>query len=248
MNKLYLLILMLLSASAIQATVADTTLLQFDLNHFDNWTYHREGVVLDNSLISQNKVHLFTANNGDQYTLESPEFSSQGIDSLKVVIKYIILDEGFNPTKVAPRIEVLDCEGNVLRVVDIPVQPNVIQQNLETMVDVGGLPDATLLFSAPKAKEAEGVFPAVKSVKVWAVSTHILGDVNSDGKVDVSDVNIVINVMLGKNQDPQVKLWADLNDDGSVDVSDVNAVINIMLGKSLTNLAPMQFHIRGSNS
>ena len=235
MKKLYLLILMLLSASAIQATVADTTLLQFDLNHFDNWTYHREGVVLDYDLVAQNRVTLFTTVNGEKCTLESPEFSSQGIDSLKVLISYI-LDEEFNPTKVAPRIEVLDIEGNVLRVVDIPVQPAVIIQNLETMVDVAGLPDATLLFSAPKAKEAEGVFPAVKAIKVWAVSTggtpHVPGDVNGDGIVDVSDVNIVINVMLGKNQDPQVKLWADLNDDGSVDVSDVNAVINIMLGKA----------------
>lgn len=235
MKKLHLFIVMMLSAFALQAVAADTPLLQFDLNHFDGWTYHRHDVVLDHDLIAYNKVTLFTAASGEQYTLESPEFSSQGIDSLKVLISYI-LDEEFNPTKVAPRIEVLDIEGNVLRVVDIPVQPAVIIQNLETMVDVAGLPDATLLFSAPKAKEAEGVFPAVKAIKVWAVSTggtpHVPGDVNGDGIVDVSDVNIVINVMLGKNQDPQVKLWADLNDDGSVDVSDVNAVINIMLGKA----------------
>ncbi len=235
MKKIYLLISMVLAAITMQAGVAEDLLLQFDLNHFDNWTYHREGVVLDYDLVAQNRVTLFTTVNGEKCTLESPEFSSQGIDSLKVLISYI-LDEEFNPTKVAPRIEVLDIEGNVLRVVDIPVQPAVIIQNLETMVDVAGLPDATLLFSAPKAKEAEGVFPAVKAIKVWAVSTggtpHVPGDVNGDGIVDVSDVNIVINVMLGKNQDPQVKLWADLNDDGSVDVSDVNAVINIMLGKA----------------
>lgn len=235
MKTTYLLLLMALATITIQADAAENPLLQFDLNHFDDWTYHRQGVTLDHDLISQNRVTLFTTVNGERCTLESPEFSSQGIDSLKVLISYI-LDEEFNPTKVAPRIEVLDIEGNVLRVVDIPVQPAVIIQNLETMVDVAGLPDATLLFSAPKAKEAEGVFPAVKAIKVWAVSTggtpHVPGDVNGDGIVDVSDVNIVINVMLGKNQDPQVKLWADLNDDGTVDVSDVNAVINIMLGKA----------------
>ncbi len=230
MKKLHLFIVMMLSAFALQTVAADTPLLQFDLNHFDGWTYHRHDVVLDHDLIAYNKVTLFTAASGEQYTLESPEFSSQGIDSLKVLISYI-LDEEFNPTKVAPRIEVLDIEGNVLRVVDIPVQPAVIIQNLETMIDVAGLPDATLLFSAPKAKEAEGVFPAVKAIKVWAVSTggtpHVPGDVNGDGIVDVSDVNIVINVMLGKESNT----LADLTGDGKTDISDVNTVINLMLGK-----------------
>ena len=164
MKKINLLISMVLAAITVQAGVAEDLLLQFDLNHFDNWTYHREGVVLDYDLVAQNRVTLFTTVNGEKCTLESPEFSSQGIDSLKVLISYI-LDEEFNPTKVAPRIEVLDIEGNVLRVVDIPVQPAVIIQNLETMVDVAGLPDATLLFSAPKAKEAEGVFPPSKLLK-----------------------------------------------------------------------------------
>ena len=51
-------------------------------------------------------------------------------------------------------------------------------------------------------------------------------DINSDGKVDISDVNEVINVMLGKST-----ASADINGDGKVDISDVNAVINAMLGK-----------------
>lgn len=55
----------------------------------------------------------------------------------------------------------------------------------------------------------------------------VAGDVNGDGAVDISDVNLVINVMLGKTSQPA----ADINGDGNVDISDVNAVINIMLGK-----------------
>lgn len=56
-------------------------------------------------------------------------------------------------------------------------------------------------------------------------------DINCDGKVDVSDVNLVINVMLGKIDDATVTARADVTGDGSADVSDVNAVINVMLGK-----------------
>ena len=58
------------------------------------------------------------------------------------------------------------------------------------------------------------------------------GDINGDGKVDVSDVNIVINIMLGKAQASSYPGNADVNSDNKVDVSDVNLIINIMLGKA----------------
>lgn len=58
-----------------------------------------------------------------------------------------------------------------------------------------------------------------------------LGDINVDGTVDVSDVNILINVMLGRDQAENYEGRCYINDDDTVDVSDVNVVINIMLGK-----------------
>ena len=57
------------------------------------------------------------------------------------------------------------------------------------------------------------------------------GDVNGDGIVDVSDVNIIVNIMLGKVQATDYPGSADCNGDGETDVSDVNIVVNIMLGK-----------------
>lgn len=58
-------------------------------------------------------------------------------------------------------------------------------------------------------------------------SGQVTGDVNGDGKVDVEDVNCIINVILKLNSDNQA--LADVDGDGKVDVSDVNAVINIIL-------------------
>ena len=64
------------------------------------------------------------------------------------------------------------------------------------------------------------------------VPAYLRGDVNGDGMVDVSDVNIVINIMLGKDSADNYDGRAYLTQgDTTVDVSDVNAVINIMLGK-----------------
>jgi predicted lipoprotein with Yx(FWY)xxD motif len=60
------------------------------------------------------------------------------------------------------------------------------------------------------------------------LSTRITGDVNGDGKVNVSDVTALINMILGIVSTD--KSAADVNGDGVVNVSDVTALINIILG------------------
>ncbi len=64
----------------------------------------------------------------------------------------------------------------------------------------------------------------------------IPGDLNGDGNVDISDVNAVINMMLGKTTQTEA---GDVTGDGNVDISDVNAVINIMLGKTTPVTPPV---------
>ena len=56
------------------------------------------------------------------------------------------------------------------------------------------------------------------------------GDVNGDHRVDIADVNMVINIMLGKASSNAA---SDVNGDNMVDIADVNMVINIMLGKNI---------------
>ena len=56
------------------------------------------------------------------------------------------------------------------------------------------------------------------------------GDVNGDGTVDVTDVNILVNIILGKANAADYPN-ANINGEGGIDVSDVNAVVNIILGK-----------------
>ena len=52
------------------------------------------------------------------------------------------------------------------------------------------------------------------------------GDVNSDGEVNISDVNALIDIILGDTSDAV----GDVNGDGEVNISDVNALIDIILG------------------
>ena len=58
---------------------------------------------------------------------------------------------------------------------------------------------------------------------------HLVGDVNNDGTVDVSDYIGVANHILGNTPDEFNKSAADVNNDGKIDISDYIGVANIIL-------------------
>ena len=58
------------------------------------------------------------------------------------------------------------------------------------------------------------------------IAAALIGDVNSDGYVNISDVTYLINLLLNNASAPDA---ADVNTDGSVNISDVTTLINILL-------------------
>ena len=77
-----------------------------------------------------------------------------------------------------------------------------------------------------KANNGMGIYEIGKNVKTPEPS--LKGDVNNDGRVNVSDVTALINMILGLTEKDEAR--ADVNGDGRVNVSDVTALINIILG------------------
>ena len=61
--------------------------------------------------------------------------------------------------------------------------------------------------------------------------TGMPGDVNDSGSVDGIDLNILINIILGKDSAANYNGRADIDRNGSVNGTDLNALINILLGK-----------------
>ena len=55
------------------------------------------------------------------------------------------------------------------------------------------------------------------------------GDVNLDGHVDINDVILIINKIIGNTSDSFHAERADLNNDSTIDISDVIALINIIV-------------------
>ena len=55
------------------------------------------------------------------------------------------------------------------------------------------------------------------------------GDVNNDGEITISDVNVLIDIILGGLVDSDTRRRADINNDSEVSISDINALIDILL-------------------
>ena len=69
-------------------------------------------------------------------------------------------------------------------------------------------------------------YPLPSSIYLVEGGPALKGDVNLDGKVDISDIVAVINQVAGTSSYKN----ADVNGDNKVDISDIVAIINIIAG------------------
>lgn len=60
---------------------------------------------------------------------------------------------------------------------------------------------------------------------------EVTGDLNGDGRVDVDDVNIIINVILENYDANECASNPDINGSGTVDIEDMNLILNIILAQ-----------------
>lgn len=98
-------------------------------------------------------------------------------------------------------------------------------------VDANGLVTAVAQGTATITATTNDGSELSASCQMTVKKPALSGDVNLDGTVDVTDVNIVVNIILGKDQAAYYDGRADVSGDDAVDVTDVNQVVNIILGK-----------------
>lgn len=79
---------------------------------------------------------------------------------------------------------------------------------------------------------ANGVIDACAGLKyILKLFSHHVGDVNGDGYIDVNDINIVLNIITGREIASSYDGRADANNDNEIDVKDVNTIIANMLNQ-----------------
>ena len=59
--------------------------------------------------------------------------------------------------------------------------------------------------------------------------SYLLGDLNCDGEVNISDITTLIDILLSDGIDAETLRRGDLNGDGEVNISDITTLIDILL-------------------
>ena len=198
---------------------------QFNNKSFDEWTYSRADVELNSYNILHNKITLFTTQAGNTYTLTSPAFSCEAVDTLTLTTTWVTeyWNESYlKPDRVALTVALLNEQGvtvdSVTCAVTTPTKTNILTMKLDRQ---SGWPShGQLRLAAWKADvQSNG---AVREV-VLEVSTR--GDVNQDGTVSIADVTALVNALLDEKEDAVF----DVNNDGTVSIADITALVNIVL-------------------
>ena len=69
------------------------------------------------------------------------------------------------------------------------------------------------------------ILAALTALLAFSQAMAVTGDVNTDGEVNIADVNAIIDVILGGNNN----MNCDVNGDHEVNIADINTVIDIIL-------------------
>ena len=79
---------------------------------------------------------------------------------------------------------------------------------------------------------AHGAMNSIRTAlsKAFVPFRGLVGDLNHDGNVDITDIVLLVNYILGDANAVVDEYEADINSDGSIDVTDVVLLVNIQLG------------------
>ena len=140
------------------------------------------------------------------------------------------IDQGFRAAldaQAQERIETIDTPANVEKCFVFHIDSKTTTDVYYTIEDgqVVRHLDATVSYDC----EATTVIYTKVELASGSASS-VMGDVDGDGTVSVTDVAMIVNHILGVNDDNFIIANADVNGDEEIDVNDVMGTVSIILG------------------
>lgn len=118
----------------------------------------------------------------------------------------------------------------------------IVEEGDSTWRMVSGIVDTCYAVRALAAGDYEYMVKAIYNdgtQSVWSNIEHVtivgngdeplMGDVNGDGEVNISDVTTLIDYLLAMQPGDQFDAAADVNGDGEINITDVTAIIDLLL-------------------
>ena len=78
--------------------------------------------------------------------------------------------------------------------------------------------------------QTSGTRVNIDDITIFApASQHLVGDVNEDGEVNITDVNAIVDIILGGTVNDNIMNNADISGDNEVNITDINALLDIIM-------------------
>lgn len=202
---------------------------QFAFNNYEGWVYNHPGVELNSQTIGRAQIRLYIDSQGLVLTLTSPKFSCQGLDSIHAEVRW-----RSESTAVALTMAIDNLDGTPLDSAScLPANSSSEQLLIYTIPVPHELDSARIRFVSWGAVAANS--GAVRQVAMTGITGQsqeiLLGDVDGDGRVNISDVTSLINILLSGKNDVSLDV-ADIDHNGRISISDVTELINMLLSNS----------------
>lgn len=169
MRKTLFVILLNLFVISVVAQDEVSPLVEFGPSKTAGWEYNRDGFVYSKDNIINYKVILYKISSTKEYTLTSPLFDVDGLESLDISFdwKAINFDQpAYDKMKGSPTIYIIDEAGSVVNSQFFELPEKVLIQTLNVNVALNQLSRCRIRIAAPQADV--NCTGAVKTVKVQA--------------------------------------------------------------------------------
>lgn len=202
MKNLLFVLLLITSFSAL----SQEGLPIFSSDSYQGWVYDRNDFTLSPSTIAAYKVSIYKAQNGDKYSLTSPQFNTNETTKIKVNFDWkcdSYSQNSYDILKASPTIEILNEDNKVINFITHYLPSKNLIHNISVELDV--VPSSNIkvrIISHDSDIQNDG---AIKKVTIKSTSLSSTEEINLDGfKIVKADNGIAIH---SRNESGIVSLY-----------------------------------------